>query len=568
MAKEAKLIFSLNAGELTPYLDARIDQSKYEAGCRIMENMIPLVYGGATRRPGTEFINNAISSVVAEPSRLMAFQFSVDTRYILEFGNQVMRVYKDGALQYTGGNVYELTTPYLTADLFDLKFMHSNDVMYITHGTYEPRILARTGDTSWTLTVTTRKHGPCSDENTTEATTITPSATSGSITLTTSAAVFDTDHAPPGAAATDTSTTGAIFRLTQLSAERAQNESFTGNANGTDLTVYKGDTVDYITRGIWDGLVKVEKSYDGGSTYTEVWNTPSESNNNDKALFTEDLADSVWRTTMTSYSSGTADVRLKARSRLVDRYVQITAVASSTSATATVLDDGSGSHAGLIDTSATWRWAEGAWSEYRGWPNSVAISPEDRLCFGGSASYPLNVWCSKIADYQEFELGDKDNDPLTFTLTGQGQQNEIQWMISKGGLIMGTAGGLHRLSSSAEGDPITPTNVKADVQGTIGSASIGAMVVNDAVLFVQRGGRKVQELMFNFDFAEYEPTDLTVYSEHITDSGVTDWAFQKSHDPILWCVKTDGTIAIMSYDRVHKVFAWADVITETLADQP
>jgi hypothetical protein len=356
--------------------------------------------------------------------------------------------------------------------------------------------------------------------------------------------------------------------LTQLSAERAQNESFTGNANGTDLTVYKGDTVDYITRGIWDGLVKVEKSYDGGSTYTEVWNTPSESNNNDKALFTEDLADSVWRTTMTSYSSGTADVRLKARSRLVDRYVQITAVGSSTSATATVLDDGSGSHAGLIDTSATWRWAEGAWSEYRGWPNSVAISPEDRLCFGGSASYPLNVWCSKIADYQEFELGDKDNDPLTFTLTGQGQQNEIQWMISKGGLIMGTAGGLHRLSSSAEGDPITPTNVKADVQGTIGSASIGAMVVNDAVLFVQRGGRKVQELMFNFDFAEYEPTDLTVYSEHITDSGVTDWAFQKSHDPILWCVKTDGTIAIMSYDRVHKVFAWADVITETLADQP
>lgn len=567
MAKEAKLIFSLNAGALTPYLDARIDQSKYEAGCRIMENMIPLVYGGATRRPGTEYVNNAISSVVAEPSKLVAFQFSVDTRYILEFGNQVMRVFKDGALQYTGGNPYELTTPYLTADLFDLKFMHSNDVMYITHGNYEPRILARTGDTSWTLTVTTRKHGPCSDENTTEATTITPSATTGSITLTASAAVFDTDHAPPGAAATDTSTTGAIFRLSQLSAERAQNESFTGNANGTDITVYKGDTIDYITRGIWDGLVKVEKSYDSGSTYTEVWNTPSESNNNDKAVFTEDLADSLWRTTMSSYSSGTADVRLKARSRLVDRYVQITAVASSTSATATVLDDGSGSHAGLIDTSATWRWAEGAWSEYRGWPNSVAITPEDRLAFGGSASYPLNVWQSKVADYQEFELDGKDDSAITFTLTGQGQQNEIQWMVSKGGLIIGTAGGLHRLGSSSEDSPITPTNVKADVQASTGCDSIGAMVVNDALLFVQRGARRVQELMFNFDFAQAEPTDLTVFSEHITDSGITDWAFQKSHDPILWCVKADGTMAIMSYDRVHKVFAWADVITETLADQ-
>lgn len=568
MAKESKLIFSLNAGELTPYLDARIDQSKYEAGCRIMENMIPLVYGGATRRPGTEYINDAISQDADTPSRLVAFQFSVDTRYILEFGNQVIRIYKDGALQYSGGDPYELTTPYLTADLFELKFEHSNDVMYITHETYEPRILARTGDTSWTLTVTERKRGPFLDENTTETTTITPSALTGSITLTASAAVFDSDHAPPGAAATDTSTTGALFRLSQLTDERAQNDSFTANGNSSaNLTVYEGDTVDYITRGVWEGLVTVEKSYDSGSSWTTVWDTPSESNNNDKSIFKEELADSLWRTTMSDYASGTADVRLKARSRLVDRYVEITAVATSTSATATVLDYGSGSHAGLISTDATWRWSEGAWSEYQGWPKTVCISPEDRLCFGGTPGSPLTVWGSHTADYLNYELGDEDDDAISFTLTGQGQQNIIEWMVSKGGLVIGTAGGIHKLGSMGDDTPLTPTNVQARVQATVGSDPVQAMIVNDAILFVQRGGRRVQELMFNFDFASYEPTDLTVYSEHITDSGIVDWAFQKSHDPVLWCVKDDGTIAIMSYDRVHKVFAWADVITETLADQ-
>lgn len=56
---------------------------------------------------------------------------------------------------YTSGGtiseVYTLTTPYLEADLPDLKFAQSADVMTIVHPSYEPRELARTADNNWAL---------------------------------------------------------------------------------------------------------------------------------------------------------------------------------------------------------------------------------------------------------------------------------------------------------------------------------------------------------------------------------------------------------------------------------
>ena len=66
--------------------------------------------------------------------------------------------------------VFELTTPYTTAQLFDLKFAQSADVMYITHPAHEVEKLSRTGHTSWTLTDVDFTKGPMQDANTTDTT--------------------------------------------------------------------------------------------------------------------------------------------------------------------------------------------------------------------------------------------------------------------------------------------------------------------------------------------------------------------------------------------------------------
>lgn len=94
---------------------------------------------------------------------------------------------------YTSGGtveeVYEIACPYLEADLPSLSFVQSADVLFIVHPSYCPRQLTRTSHTSWTISRTAFVDGPYLEEDTTGKT-MTLSATSGSVTVTASAATF------------------------------------------------------------------------------------------------------------------------------------------------------------------------------------------------------------------------------------------------------------------------------------------------------------------------------------------------------------------------------------------
>jgi hypothetical protein len=93
---------------------------------------------------------------------------------------------------FTGGiahEVYEIASPYLEADLFQLKFRQNADTLYIWHPDYPERTLTRAGDTAWALSQATLIDGPYLSENTGPVT-MTPSAATGSgVTLTASGAV-------------------------------------------------------------------------------------------------------------------------------------------------------------------------------------------------------------------------------------------------------------------------------------------------------------------------------------------------------------------------------------------
>ncbi len=52
-------LISFSTGEWSPQIDARADVEKYNSACRVLENMIPRIYGTAERRPGLKFIKTA-----------------------------------------------------------------------------------------------------------------------------------------------------------------------------------------------------------------------------------------------------------------------------------------------------------------------------------------------------------------------------------------------------------------------------------------------------------------------------------------------------------------------------
>ena len=168
MARVAVQLTNFTGGELSPRLDGRNDLQKYPTGCKTLENMIVFPHGSAARRSGTQFVAEVKDS--SKETRLIPFEFSTTQTYILEFGNQYIRFYKDDGQILSSGSAYEISSPYLEAELFDIKFAQSADVMYICHPNHAARKLARTGHTSWSLTEVEFIEGPFLDTNITTTT--------------------------------------------------------------------------------------------------------------------------------------------------------------------------------------------------------------------------------------------------------------------------------------------------------------------------------------------------------------------------------------------------------------
>ena len=147
-----KLTMAFSGGEVTPEFWGQIGDSKFQSGLATCRNMIVLPHGPVANRPGFAYVNTV--KTPAKRTRLVPFTYSTTQTMVLEFGEFYVRFHTMGAtlLASTGGVPYEVATPYAEADLFDLHFVQSADVLTLVHPSYAPRELKRLGATNWTLT--------------------------------------------------------------------------------------------------------------------------------------------------------------------------------------------------------------------------------------------------------------------------------------------------------------------------------------------------------------------------------------------------------------------------------
>ena len=186
---------AFSGGEISPEMFGRIDDSKYQQGAATMRNFIAKPQGPAENRPGFAFVKEVKDSTKAV--RLMSFTFSTVQTMVIEMGDQYFRFHTQGAtLNYSNGAAwnsgtnyavgdialyngvnyyaktahsnsqppnatnwyalpadmtYEIPSPYLEAELFDIHYVQSADVMTIVHPSHAPRELRRLGATKWEL---------------------------------------------------------------------------------------------------------------------------------------------------------------------------------------------------------------------------------------------------------------------------------------------------------------------------------------------------------------------------------------------------------------------------------
>ncbi|MEO2140939.1 MAG: hypothetical protein ABGX63_02030 [bacterium] len=248
MSKVSPIQGNFNGGEISPLLLGRPDIDKYKTGLKTCLNFVPLVQGPIERRPGTKFIVEVKTSSLA--TRVVRFEFSTTQAYILEVGNLYMRFIRDNGQIDSGGPV-ELVTTYATADLFDLKFSQSADVLYITHPNYAPRKLTRTSHIAWTIADIDFLDGPYFNINIT-TTTLALSGTTGSVTVTASAVAginggdgFQTTDVGRFIRWEDPASNWTWLEITA----RASTTSVTATIQGADASA--GTATDQWRLGIW-----------------------------------------------------------------------------------------------------------------------------------------------------------------------------------------------------------------------------------------------------------------------------------------------------------------------------
>lgn len=138
---------NFNSGELSPKVYGRFDLAAYFNGLRRMENFIGQTQGSAVFRGGFHFVAETKGG---NKAFLQRFQFSNVQSYALEFTNLNIRIYKDRGI--VAGPI-DVVTPYLEAELFELKFAQNAQDLYIVHPNHQPRKLTRTSDVAWTLSL-------------------------------------------------------------------------------------------------------------------------------------------------------------------------------------------------------------------------------------------------------------------------------------------------------------------------------------------------------------------------------------------------------------------------------
>ena len=134
--------------------------------------------------------------------------------------------------------------------------------------------------------------------------------------------------------------------------------------------------------------------------------------------------------------------------------------------------------------------------------------------------------------------------------------DEIKWIVSQHSLIIGTGSGEWALESESDNKPVTPTAFSLKRKTTYGSNGLQGVMVNSAVLFVMRQGRKVREFVYNVDAMDYVAPDMTILAEHITETGLVDAKYVQQPDNMLVCLRSDGVMIPMTYERDQDVTGW------------
>jgi hypothetical protein len=483
----------------------RIDDTKYQAGLATCRNFIALPQGPAENRTGTVYIR--VTKDSTKESRLIPFTYSTTQTMVLEFGEYYIRFYTQGAwltyavpaaynaaVTYNVGDLcaqggtnyyciatttgafdaadwyalpadltYEIPTPYAEADLFELHYVQSADVLTITHNNYPPSELRRNGATDWTLTVIDW----------------TPS--------------IGTPAAPVCVKAGAGVGYTYMYVVTAIAADSITEGLASAFGGVADSNLYTSGTYHTISWGAVAGAVRYNVYRYTGGVWAFIGSTGSLSIVDDNISPDTSVCPPIYPTPFT----------------------------------------GAGNY-----------------------PAAVSYY-EQRRAFAGTINAPQSMWMTKSGteSNMSYSLPIKDDDRISVRVAAR-EANAIRHIVPLSQLLLLTSAAEWRVTS-INSDAITPSSISVKPQSYVGASNTQPCIVNTNLIYIAARGGHVRECGYNWQANGFITGDLSLRSAHLFDHyDITDMAYSKAPQPILWFISTSGKLLGLTYVPEQQIGAW------------
>jgi len=451
--------------------------------------------------------------------------------------------------------IYEIPNPYAEADLFDIHYVQSADVLTLVHPNYAPRELRRLGSTTWTLTTisfastVTAPTGLSVTANRGEALNI--------IGFTTANPGVAHASAPHGLAVGD-----PVYLDGGTWTNPFPNDYYivSGVSAGDKFrvrTYSSGIELDTTTYGTWSsgGYVQFgDKSLDFTSYYVVTTVAPNgidESEPSSAATANNNLNAAGSSNTIT-WSSVTGAARYNIYKRQNGLYGLI----GQTDLT-TFTDNNIGPDMGItppiIDT---------VFASAGNYPGAVSYF-EQRRVFAGTTNAPQTMWMTRTGTESDisYHIPIQDTDRIAFRVAAR-EANTIRHIVPLTQLLALTSAAEWRISP-VNSDTITPTTISVRPQSYVGANNVQPSIVNNTVVYCSARDGHVRELGYSWQASGFVSGDLSLRSTHLFDNfDITDMCYSKAPQPLLWFISSTGSMLGLTYIPEQQVGAWHQHVTD------
>ena len=556
MQKARIPITNFQYGEISPSLVSRTDSAIYNSSAQSVKNFFIRTEGGVAKRGGFQALHDFTSVTedtnIRQQVRLIPFIFSDDEQYVIALSHQKCEIFfinpTTGALTLATTLTQDIDSATLQWDqayLHEITYAQGGDVLFLCHNTFMCQQLVRTGLNSFQVEQfnfqlqagNARTYQPYYSFHATGVT-LNPSASTGTgITVTTSAAYFDTTGSQSGGNYPDSKHVGLtlLYHDSEILITSVQSTTqATGNVVDELFVELDPNSLRTI-----DGSTTVE------ITHVNHGMTASDSITLRNAAGVGNIS--------ASNLNGARSIQ-----KIIDENRYTITAGGSANAT----EDGGG-NVQIVTHAPSKEWMEQSYSSLRGYPAAVGFH-ENRLWFGGTLAQPDTVWASKSGLYYNFDIGTAADDDSLELVMSIGEVATIRHFVSNRDIHIFTAGSEFFIPTF-ENQPITPTNARVKRQTSFGSTFVRPQPFYGATIFSQIGGKMIRQFVFDDSEQAYKADPISLLSSHLISDPVQMCVVSgavNTAESFVFVQNFTGEIAVYNLNRVEGVAGWTRFETD------